>query len=70
MAKSAKSPESKSEASPPAKKYEPTPAEQAVLDEYRERAKQQPAPPLRVAVADGVARISPDHPDLRVGSIC
>jgi hypothetical protein len=54
----------------PAKPYEPTEIERAVLDRYHDRKKQQPAPPLRVAVADGVARISPDHPDLRVGSIC
>jgi len=76
MAKSAKSPESKSsenakplepdhaEASPPAVKYQPTPVERPIVDRYFERYNRRP-PAMRVTSEN----IRADHPDIRVGGI-
>jgi hypothetical protein len=57
------------QALPPAKKYQPTPAEQAVLDQYRERAKQQLAPEFKVSYGDGIVKIGPDHRDPQLGTV-
>jgi hypothetical protein len=68
-----KSTESKSpdhaEASPPSKKYEPTPTERVILDKYRERTKQQPVPELKVTHGDGVVKIGVDHPHNETGTV-
>jgi hypothetical protein len=54
----------------PAKPYEPTAPERQIVEKYYDQKEQRPAPPLKVAVADGVATISSDHPDPVVGSLC
>jgi hypothetical protein len=66
-----KSPESNAEASLPAKKFAPTPAEQAALDRYHDRKKQQPAPDETFKVThDGEnPKIEINHPDPNVGRL-
>jgi hypothetical protein len=74
MAKSAKSPESKSsenaEALLPAKKYEPTAVERPTVDRYFERYNRRP-PAMRVTCDDdgAISKIQADHPDVRTGGI-
>ena len=55
------------EASPPSKKYEPTPAEQAILDKYQDR--KNPVPELKVKHGDGFVKIGVDHPHNQTGTV-
>ena len=48
----------------PAKRYEPTPNEQAALDAFKARqAARAPSPHLKVSGKGNVAELAPDHPD-------
>jgi hypothetical protein len=54
--------------SAPARKYEPTPQEQAALDELRSRWEERaPAPGVKVVDDNGSREVSLDHEDQRVG---
>jgi hypothetical protein len=57
-------------ASPPSVKYERSPVEQAIIDRYRAKHRQQPTPKMRFSpVKDGVENIQADHPDAFTGGV-
>jgi len=64
-----KSTESKAlaEASLPARKYEPSASERAILDKYHDR--KNPVPELQVTHGDGVVKIGVDHPHIETGTV-
>ncbi len=53
-----------------AKPYEPTPEERAAMESYfAHRRESPPAPRMKVSEKDGIARVSPDHPEPALGQV-